>query len=38
VTGNTARVRVISSQKTSLRVYADFPLELERHEQLSKLP
>ncbi|PHR96487.1 MAG: hypothetical protein COA78_28750 [Blastopirellula sp.] len=37
-TGNTAKVRVLSSQITSLRAYADFPLEMERHELLAKLP
>ncbi|MFI4875095.1 MAG: hypothetical protein ACIALR_07150, partial [Blastopirellula sp. JB062] len=33
--GNTPRVRVMSAKALSLRTYADFPLELERHKLLT---
>lgn len=36
--GNTPRVREMSAKATSLRTYADFPLELERHKLLTASP
>lgn len=34
-TGNTAQVRVLSAKATSIRTYADFPLEVERLDLLG---
>ncbi|PQO44389.1 hypothetical protein [Blastopirellula marina] len=36
--GNTPRVREMGAKATSLRTYADFPLELERHKLLTAAP
>ncbi|MCC9607775.1 hypothetical protein LOC68_03400 [Blastopirellula sp. JC732] len=36
--GNTPQVRVMGAKATSLRTYADFPLELERHKLLTAGP
>ena len=35
-TGNTAKVRVLSAKATSVRTYADFPLEVERLTLLGR--